>query len=494
MDRRSVLLRILVPVLVAAVAAGVMLAALAGRDDRPPADQPVVTPSTPASPTAPSSDAWFPLADCLPPRGNVDRTDLVVAVPGSATGPAEVRVDALREPGPPVTTTIAAGGVATLPVTPPTAAVQVATVDTDVDPVVHQVSRFPRGPAGTVAGPCPTTLVDDVVFPGMTTADGTQATITLANPSDREIVASIELLTPDGPELPGYSQVVPLAPGAATVFFVTDIAPDLADLGVRVRVADGAFAAAAMAARPGGDEVTGRTWVPAPDGPSPAWVVPWVVTAGDPAAGLADAGQEVAGPVEGWLWIANPGDTAATVDVDLVTSDGLRPLAAPVGPVAPGSVVRVDVGPEVDGITGDVGARVTADPGVVVGSGGEVRSGADRGGIVAGAGVPEPGSSWVVSGPAGPDRRQLLTVANPDDTAATVDVTMVTDVDGPVSSGTTVPAGSTATVELPPTGDATTVTVFVEAPDGAVTTQLRSALTGSGPMDVVAVQAAPAAE
>jgi hypothetical protein len=36
------------------------------------------------------------------------------------------------------------------------------------------------------------------------------------------------------------------------------------------------------------------------------------------------------------------------------------------------------------------------------------------------------------------------------------------------------------------------VTVFVEASDGAVASQLRSAVTGSGPMDVVAVQAAPA--
>lgn len=446
-------------------------------------------PSAPAQTAGSSPSASTPRAFCLPQRGNVGDTRLVLASPPGVE-PIEVTAVPLRD-GQGRSAT-----VATDPPTPSVLAIEPATSARQVrwdgaGPVLaSQVNTFPRGPAGTVAGPCPTDLVTDVVFPGLTTADGASATITIGNPGDEEVAVAVELLTTDGPEQPGYSQFVPITPGATTVFFVNDIAPDVDDLAVRIHSRYGRFTVSAMQARvPRSDDVAGRTWVVAPDEPATTWLLPWVATADDAGAGMEGADGNGA-PTASWLSVANPGDTPATFTVELLTGSGSQPLELPDQTVGAGSIRRVDVADGLSGLAGDVGMRVTSDVPVLVGARSVVRTPSDRTGITAQTAHPAAGDRWVLSGPAAVDRRQVLTVANLDEDSAEVDVEVFTDIGtvaAPDLAGVEVAAGAVRSLALPPTGDATTVTVVVTTGRGEVVSSLRSAVDGSGPLDLVFV-------
>ncbi len=447
--------------------------------------------------TALAATAVDAIAWCLPQRSTIDGSSLVLAVPPDGE-PVAATSHPLRRPDEVVAVEVVAGQATTRSVDPPTDALEVGA---DGGLVAARVSTFPRGPAGTIAGPCPTDLVAEAVIPGMGTADGSSALVAIGNPSDHEVAVAFDLLTPDGRELPDYMQFIPIAPGATTVVFADDVASDREDLAVRVRADDGRVAVTAMRQQPGTTgPVAGRTAVVAPAAPAPSWILPWVATAGDPAAGLGDPGATT-GAVDTTLWVANPGTEPATVRVDLTTSDGRVPTGAPVPPVPPDGVVRVDLAADLADLTGDVGAVVIsdADTPVVVAAGTEVVAGdtPQRTGIATVTGHPGAATSWVAVGPSGPGRRHLVTITNPGDGPATVAVSAAGG-HGAITvsppGGLAVPPGATTTVEVPaPVGDDPTLAVFVTATTGAVVTSLRSGLSGPGPLDLVhAAAAAPA--
>ena len=335
---------------------------------------------------------------------------------------------------------------------------------------------------GTVEGPCPAEPSQRWVVPGVATAGGAAARLYLANPTDGPASLAVTFTTPDGPVAP--TRLANLAVGAHDQVTVdlNQFVPEEPDLGVVVTTRAGLVVAEVLQtleAAVGG--VDGRSLVPARAEAREVWTIPW----------LASGDQETA-----WIWVTNPGEEATDVRLVLQTESG--PVVPPDSGVTlpPGTTKRIDL----RGALGEVGSAavtVRSAPGVpIFASGAVLRAVEDdavRGGIAVVEGLPASGGlhgALTAVGASG--RERFLSIANPGDQDATVDVTVVgrsAVAARSVATGLVVPAGSSVRVEL---GEHTPLeggfAVLVDAVEGVVAATV-VAQDVEGPLNLTAVAA-----
>lgn len=325
-------------------------------------------------------------------------------------------------------------------------------------------------PAGYVAGPCPSGPSDAWLVPGLGTAGGAAAELHLANPFATDASVEIRLLTPDGPLDPTRLRNVTVAARSTTRVRLNDHAPERADLAALITTRSGRVVAEAVQsvdAAIGG--VEGISLASATDEPSTTWTVPWAAVVGE--------------EVVSWMWIANPGERPAAVDITIHTEEG---GAVPEGldelVVEPGTVQRVDlVDAFPDGVE-TAAVTVRSENGVPVGVsvGSEYRSeDSERTGIAVQLGAPVVDDRWVLSDVPPAGRDVDVSIANPTSEPARIEMSVwdgqrlrtVPGLADPLGPGRFRVVSLDRMLER---WDALALSVFVEATDGEVVAGWRS--------------------
>ena len=266
-------------------------------------------------------------------------------------------------------------------------------------------------PAATVAGGCARASGDVWLVPGMSTVGGEEARLRIANPSRSDATIAVSYRTPQGSEEPIALQNLSVEARGVREIVVDELLPERADLAAVVEVRTGRVAVEGyQIVRSDGDGITGASLLAGTTEASEAWTIPWV-TDGDERAS--------------WLWVLNPGDRTANVEVTMHTGDGgevpsdLAEVAVP-----PGRLRRIDLrGTFPDGAgTAAVTARSNGVP-VVVSAG--VSVGGDEPsatGFAVELGAGTTSTSWVATGGPTAGRSELLRVVNPAGEPATYSV------------------------------------------------------------------------
>ncbi|MEX0952567.1 MAG: DUF5719 family protein [Nitriliruptoraceae bacterium] len=343
---------------------------------------------------------------------------------------------------------------------------------------VHREWRFTGGdlPPGIVAAGCVAGPSREWVVPGMVTSGGHEAILRLSNPHDTDASVGLQFLTPQGPESPLALQNVSVSARSTVEIVVNESLPERDDLSAIVRVATGRVVVEGMQlVRSAIGGVDGASALQAGGVPREIQTVGWIV----------DAPQRTS-----WLWIVNPTDRTANVELTYHLldggriPDGLEELSVPAG-----SMQRVDLSgtfddDEVVGVT----ARSDGVPVVVSAATRIADTAVDRTGFSIQLAA-EPSRDWVVAGAGTEDREEQLHLVNPGSASARVDVTVQTG-QGPQQppqlQGLVVGPGSRLAVDLGPwLEDASTWTVFVAADRGIVATRVGGAAVG--PRRLVAV-------
>ncbi len=377
---------------------------------------------------------------------------------------------------------------------------------------------------GPVAGPCPASVATEWLLPGVTTAAGATAELHVGNPFSTEAAVGVDFFTAAGLESPLAVQNVPIPAGGTVTIDLVEVMPQREDLGVRVTARSGRVAVEGVQSSvPTINGVRGRSWVGATDRPATTWHVPWVTTGGDDTAGFGggeEGGDQTEEPTEvptdpdeidvvvegeadprSWVWVSNPSDEVAELNLTFLTGSGrVAPELATPLQVNPESIVRVDLDPllATEEVSGDVGVQVvsTNEVPVVVGGGAVVATGGgvDRTGLAVLAGQRDTDTNWSLTGPAGPGRRQLLTLGNPTETTARLTVsawTGATSVRPADLQELVLAPGQTITVDLSELDlSGSSFTAFVGVTQGAVTASLRSA-ADEGPLGLSAPAGVP---
>lgn len=356
-------------------------------------------------------------------------------------------------------------------------------------------------PSGWVAGPCEPTPSATWIIPGLSTAGGGQGRVVLANPFESDATAAITLATPSGFEQPRRLENLLIPAGSVRDIVLNEHAPQQDDLGVIVEVLAGRLVTEGVQtfnAAIGG--VDGATLVKAAPAAATRWTIPWLQVAD--RVGSEDEGDQDG--VDSWVWITNPSETIADVQINLHTTEGSQapgslgsvtgqpspaatpeptePTATPTEGVTeapggsenletffvdPGAVVRVDMAdllPEGNGAAG-VSVESHNDVPIVV-SGGTVRRdpAAVLSSLAIQLGAAQPDTTWVWSAPPPTGRTTHLQVVNLGETEATLSVQLHTGGAEIVAleREITVAPGALANVDLTDdVGDADQLTVYV---------------------------------
>lgn len=397
---------------------------------------------------------------------------------------------------------------------------------------VSRITRYEEAPAGMTASNCIPFVSRDWYLPGVTTASGSTAQLHVTNPFSQDAAIAIEGLTPQGPETPIVLQNLPVDAGETLVVDLNEYLPQQPDLGIVLRARTGRVTVeATQQSVPTVNGVNGRSAVTTMPELDTEWYVPWVATGGrtdgggpglappDPAATPA-ATEEATGTeepteqsvedildveVEGeaepssWLWVTNPGETTAELELAFLTAEGRIDAEAlgtiEVGPSTTRRLVLDDVLPDV---AGDIGVEITSDNDVpFVASMGTIVAGGDgaeRTGIAITRATALPDSLWSLTAPSDPGRHQWVTLTNVDTDPAVVDLALWTGAStrrpGDLQ-GIEVPGGATVTIDLTEHGtDSGELTVFGLARQGRVTMALRG-LSPTGILDFAATTGVP---
>lgn len=337
------------------------------------------------------------------------------------------------------------------------------------------------GVSGTVTGPCATEPSDRWVVPGMATAGGAQAVLHLANPFDSDATVAITLPTPDGLLEPRLLENVVVPRRSVLRVDLNEHAPEQADLGVIVETRAGRVVAEAVQsfnAAIGG--VEGLSLAAAALAPAETWTLPWF--ADDEGRGS-------------WLWVTNPGDRAAAVELTVHTEEG---GAVPEGfeelTLDPGVVQRIDLRGLLPEGTAHGALTVRSDNAQPIVAAVATQFTDDeprRTGISVALGSPVADASWVLSGGPTDGREVAVHLVNPGGDDAVVDLQLWAGelIRPEALAGIEVPAGATATVQLDdhlPDG-APAHTVFVTAREGRVVAGRVATSSGDRRLDPVAV-------
>jgi P pilus assembly chaperone PapD len=272
-------------------------------------------------------------------------------------------------------------------------------------------------PPVTIVGPCTASTSEQWWIPGLSTAGGDEARLRVANPYRTPATIAISFLTPEGAEAPLILRNVSVPPRSVREVVVNDTLPERGDLAATVQVVSGRVVAEGYQLRRsaiGG--IDGGSLLLAAPQPAEEWTVPWLRD--DDAAAS-------------WLWVANPGDRTANVELTLHTPDGGQvPDGLAEVSVPPGTQRRVDLSGTFPEGTAVVGLTARSNGAPVVVSAGTAISADDPAstGSSVQLGV-APDSRWTFSS-ASPatGRDEQLHLVNPGSTEAVVDIQLLTGV------------------------------------------------------------------
>ena len=389
--------------------------------------------------------AWFCAAGAV---GETDELSVLTAMPASPSGPSDTEVTAFSGQR---------QEVASQQVFPGTArSVEVEevtgqAVGTEVrwwerPAVASRIWRRDAADAisGTVSGPCAQAPSPTWYVPGMSTADGGQARLYLANAFATDASVSVTFTTPTGPEQPIVLENVSVPAHTVEVLDLNEYVPRQADLGVAVTTRSGRVVVEGVQRLdPAIGGVRARTLVRAAPQLSEVWTMPWALTdpseptgeaPEEPPAADAPTGERVVqtespgNGTAGWVWVSNPGDEAAAVTLTLHTASGA--VVPDIGEellVDPGRTLRIDLRGLLPSGQSATGATLRSENGVPVVAGTSSLFSPEAGdpartGFVTEVGVPEADTQWLVPGEAAGERSQVLHVVNPGADAAVVDV------------------------------------------------------------------------
>jgi hypothetical protein len=331
-----------------------------------------------------------------------------------------------------------------------------------------------------VAGPCTGEVSDRWLIPGMATAGGHEARLRLANPFETDATVAIRLVTPEGPVEPTVLQNLTVQGHATTEIEINEHLPERDDVAVDLQVLGGRVAVEGyQLVRQAIGDVDGASLLAAGTTPSTQWTVPWVVDGDDR---------------QSWLWLLNPGDRPAPVELTLHGGDGgIVPEGLAEVTVEPGQLRRIDLrGTFPDNLsTAAITARSEGAPVVASGAVRLESDEADDTGLAVQLGA-LPDEQWVVAGGATTERAEQLRLVNPGHEPATVDVSLWNGADLLRSenlSDVTVPPGGLVRLDLSAElGEVDSWAAFVEATEG----QVVAGHVGQGGPDALEVVAGPA--
>lgn len=339
-------------------------------------------------------------------------------------------------------------------------------------------------PPGIAAGPCLADASARWLLPGMSTTGGHEARLRLANPHETDATVAIRLVTPQGPVEPTVLQNLTVEGRSTTEIEVNEHLPERDDVAAEVRVLSGRMAVEGyQLVRQAIGDVDGVSLLSPAARPSTTWTVPWV----------ADGNGR-----QSWLWLLNPGERPAPVELTLHTRDGgIVPEGLATVTVEPGQLRRVDLrGTFPEGVSGPaVTARAEGAPIVAAGAVRQAAGGAAETGMAVQLGA-RSDPRWVLAG--GQQARQLeqLRLINPGAEPAVVDVAVwdgaqlarpdkLRDIE--------VPAGALVRLDLTDhLAEAEGWAAFVTASEGSVVAG-HVGLGGQRTLDLVAGPAIPAA-
>lgn len=389
--------------------------------------------------------AWFCAAGAV---SDTDELSLLTATPVSASGPSDTEITAFSGRRQPVASQQVFPGTARSTDVEGTTGQAVGTEVRwwERPAVTSRVWRRDAADAvsGTVSGPCAQAPSPTWYIPGMSTAEGGQAQLYLANAFATDASVSVRFTTPTGPEEPIVLENVSVPAHTVEVLDLNEFVPRQADLGVEVNVRSGRVVVEGVQdLDPALGGVRARTLVPASPQLSEVWTMPWVLTDPSEATGAtpevppatdAPTGERVvqtSSPGDGtagWIWVSNPGEEAAAVTLTLHTASG--PVVPDIGAellVDPGSTLRVDLRGLLPPGRSTTGATLRSENGVPVVAGASSLFAPEAGdpsqtGFVTEVGVPAPDTQWLVPGEAAGERTQVVHVVNPGADDAVVDV------------------------------------------------------------------------
>ncbi len=344
-------------------------------------------------------------------------------------------------------------------------------------------------PAVAIEGPCPTSSADRWVVPGLSTVGGDESRIRLANPHRTPATVAVSFLSPQGQDAPLILRNVSVPARSVREITVNDTLPERPDLAAVVDVVSGRLVVEGyQLTRSAIGGIDGGTLLAAAPTAAEEWTIPWIRTSDGTSS---------------WLWIANPGDRTALVELTLHTTsggqipDGLAEVSVP-----PGEQRRVDLSGTLPGGQTDAGLTARSNGAPVVVSAATAVSAedpADTGSIVQ-LGVTAADRSWVLaSGLPGADRAERLHVVNPTGAEATFDVELVvgvTSLQPDELRGLVVGPGASLQVDLGPhVSSAPSWSAFVRASSGEVVVGRRGLRVSGveGPLRLVVVPGAPSA-
>lgn len=376
-----------------------------------PAEPDAALPARPAA-----SGAWY----CAVAPTPEEPTSLVaVAPPSDETAPAVVTLDtyadgAVRSA---VGDRLFASGLAT------------HTLDAGADGITARwwdhpavlvrraaVSAGGEGKArGVLEGPCPTEPAGRWVVPGATTEGGARASLLLANPFEADATVAVTLTTPDGAVTPALLENVVVPGRSVHTVALNEHAPEQPDLGIVVEALAGRVVVEGVQAlHPAIGGVEGHALLAATTQPAATWTVPRFVS---------DEGDRAS-----WLWLTNPGDEVAVVDVVVHgPSGGTVPPGFDEVVLEPATTQRLDLrgvladGSPRGGVTVESRDDAPVAASVLTRYEDEDR---ERTGVTVQLGATAADTSWVVAGAVHDRRRVELQVANPAPAPATVDVAL----------------------------------------------------------------------
>jgi len=338
-------------------------------------------------------------------------------------------------------------------------------------------------PPGLVAGGCVEPLGERWMIPGMVTSGGSQALLRIANPFPSDATIGLRFVGTDGPVAPLALRNLSVEARSTLEIDVNEFLPERDDLTAIVDVASGRVAAQGLQlVRSAIGGIDGVSVLDAATDPAEVWTVPWVVDRED---------------ARSWLWVYNPGDRLAPVELSYHLDDGGDlPVGLTEVLVEPGQLRRIDLRgtfPEDDEVV-SVTARSDGAPVVVSGAVELSADEVDRTAFSVQLGVPQSDASWTVSGGVTDGRVEQLHLVNPGSEEAIATVSLFT--------GTTVEHREELTsVSVPAGGRRVLVvadgqlerdawTAFVSVDQGEVVVG-RVGGAGEGPRHHVAVAGVP---
>ncbi len=244
--------------------------------------------------------------------------------------------------------------------------------------VEHEV----RGNDDFAVGPCTRHAGRRWFFAGVSTDRGAQDWLVLFNPFGDDAIVDVSFLTANGVDAPGETQALVVPRRSRVSIPVHDLVSREPDIGIAVEARTGRVVAEMSTLFDGTDARRGLGLSPGVNGGGGHWRLP--------------SGTSTAGTTRS-VSIANFGDTAAEVEVELLLDNGAN-LAPDRVTVSPMSIATVDVGQRVAaGVGYAIDVRALQDTPIVVDATGAWAAPAPVTGVASTAGSVTTATRWALA-------------------------------------------------------------------------------------------------